>query len=278
MSNLPRVEIYRQPPYISNSIGNPYLLLRSHYPSYTRNCNCFPLILSEQGRFRRRSTGDITPKAPKATHISPTRSSSSTRCHYTKKTANPRRHHRGIVKRQEHYRRRPIPLRPQTVAEHHANTQADASAATSSKSASGSSCEQDLITTSTSLLDCRANEETTAQISADNTDGANQAPETPQREQLQEESEDDSTPTSQEDDGQQALAPAPHPKTEHEANLLATSEETRGLYEEYYKRTHGDRGAGAEEDVSDGYWQWDVKRQQWFHTDADTQSVVWFLG
>jgi hypothetical protein len=80
----------------------------------------------------------------------------------------------------------------------------------------------------------------------------------------------------------QPLIPSPSQpetdtETEFQANLLAASEESRHLFLEYYKRTHGAENNENEND-EDNYWTWDRKRQQWYHTNGDTGSIVWFLG
>ncbi|TGJ86604.1 hypothetical protein E0Z10_g2151 [Xylaria hypoxylon] len=157
-----------------------------------------------------------------------------------------------------------------------ASTQADASAATLSESASGISCEQDPTTTSISLLYFNTNQETVVQVSVRKHDDVYQTNDAPSNERIKQESEDDNPPSLHDDDKQLSLSPS-LPETEYQANLLAAAEDSRYLFEEYYKRTHGDSKNEAD-DAADTYWRWDVERQQWFHTDTGTQSVVWFMG
>ncbi|KAI0198410.1 hypothetical protein F4808DRAFT_436344 [Astrocystis sublimbata] len=65
--------------------------------------------------------------------------------------------------------------------------------------------------------------------------------------------------------------------TEYDANLEAASDDSRHLFAEFYKRTYGEATA-ENEGPSEEYWKWDDKIQQWFHMDAKTQLVEWFMG
>jgi len=86
---------------------------------------------------------------------------------------------------------------------------------------------------------------------------------------------------------QSAVLP-PAPVSEHEANLAAASVETRPLYLAYYERTKNSnpannnpfinpaRKSDSEVDAA-AYWTWDRGRQQWYHRDEETKSIVWFF-
>ncbi|GAP92571.1 hypothetical protein SAMD00023353_8600210 [Rosellinia necatrix] len=70
-------------------------------------------------------------------------------------------------------------------------------------------------------------------------------------------------------------SPYCHPKTEFEANFAATPIDSRGLYLRYYESAHG--ALEIEQDDRHDYWEWDRAREQWFHVDANTKSVIWFV-
>ncbi|KAI0530200.1 hypothetical protein GGR58DRAFT_248429 [Xylaria digitata] len=256
MSTLSGRRSYPRRSYIDNSIDRRRPL---HHSFYTQNCNCLTPISDKQGRFRRKSTSDLKPKVPQGPRAVHTPSACSSPSIYYRRTpttaVSPRRSRCGITKRQERPRKQSIPSRPQISVKEDTSTQADASAVTLSESASGSSF----------------------QVSVGKYNHVCQTKEAPSSERILKNSGGGNTPVVHEDDRKLTSSSLFRPKTEYEANLLAASEETRDLYLEYYNRTHSGSGTEAE-DYSEAYWKWDSERQKWFHTDADTQSVVWFLG
>ncbi|KAI1741522.1 hypothetical protein F4680DRAFT_415634 [Xylaria scruposa] len=208
----------------------------------------------------------------------------------------------GVAKRQERASAiKPIPLRPRPSDAGNVDTHAAISQASTTDSVVDTvrSCEQDSSTTLSVLSDpdhgtippcvfhnntaptsSDANNETAAQVSVSQEGDSYLADEAPLSEQVKHEFESGDSATSCSPSSCEQLAglsPLLQHDTEFKANLLAASEDSRYLFLEYYKRTHGDRVAEAESQ-SEVYWKWDPERQQWFHKDPNTQSVMWFLG
>ncbi|KAI0509697.1 hypothetical protein F5B22DRAFT_615657 [Xylaria bambusicola] len=166
---------------------------------------------------------------------------------------------------------------PQTNTED-TNIQTDASPSSTSEPASYSSREQYHTAASTSLSDVNTNEQLLdCVLDANIVDTAYLTPGAPSSERTQQDLGSDDTPGVPEDGEQAAAASQKHPDTEYHANLFAAPEDSRYLFEEYYKQTYGEIGKETES-RTDAYWKWDQKRHQWFHEDPDTHSVVWFLG
>ncbi|KAJ3578424.1 hypothetical protein NPX13_g2142 [Xylaria arbuscula] len=173
-----------------------------------------------------------------------------------------------------------LPLRCQTSTKEDVSTQPDVSLSSASEPATGSSCEQCTTPASTSALVADTNEDPAAcapPVDRVDDDSVCLTNEGPSSARTQQGFRGDETPVQFEDRGQAAAESQGYPNTEYYANLLAASEDCRDLFKEFYERIHGD--AGKETDAStDTYWKWDQKRQQWFHEDPDTHSVVWFRG
>ncbi|KAI1427839.1 hypothetical protein F5Y12DRAFT_711762 [Xylaria sp. FL1777] len=280
-----RQNIYPQRPHTKNSLGKPNPVLQWRHHIYTQNVG-YSVHLSDTHRiFRRSSTGDLADKALKALkalHISLDCCSATSCYRRTSTSGSLRRSNRGIIKRQERCFGQPKSLRLGAHVEENIGTEADVSLLSSSELASSeSSCEQSLTSTSSSPSDFNTNEEIADDVLVvadedDDEDGC-LTNEASSSERMQQESEDDNAPGLHEGDQQHELSSSIQPVTEFEANLAATSKDCRDLFLDYYKRTHADSG-NETENHTDPYWKWDKGRHQWFHEDADTQSVVWFTG
>ncbi|KAI3330157.1 hypothetical protein F4824DRAFT_505359 [Ustulina deusta] len=273
MSTLSGKKRYAGCTHTENSLGKPHPFPQRYPQVYTPNVQ-----YHTQRPCRGRSKYNLVHKALNDLRISPECYDPSD-CYRRTSTADPpRRSSSGITKRRERLGQ-PIPLRPQKGVKEGASTQADTSLPFSSGPAPDSSCEQYVTITSTSLPDYNANEETAFHNSVGKDDDGDTCltNEVPSSEQAQQDSEGDNATVLHEDDEQLALPSLIHPDTEYHANLAAASEECRDLFRDYYQRTHGDSRTETE-DHTDPYWKWDQERHQWFHKDADTKSVVWFLG
>ncbi|KAI0446352.1 hypothetical protein F4803DRAFT_547345 [Xylaria telfairii] len=290
-SNSQQVVIKPHPPY------------RSHCPANARDRSyTTPTSYSPATIRKRPADDDLIPQGLEALQISPVHYSLSN-CPGRPSTAASYRHHNnGIAKRQERPTVTPIPSPPHISdvrdVDAHAAIVSQAST-TDSAADSVRSCEQDSSSTASSLVsdlnrgitpECvssnytwlpnpDANNEAEVQVSASQHANICQANETPRSQPMQQESEGDNDSLSSHEDEVLALAPSLslRPETEFEANLLAASEDSRHLFLEYYRRTHGDQVTKVES-PSEVYWEWDQERQQWYHKEANTQSVVWFLG
>ncbi|KAI1347296.1 hypothetical protein F5Y01DRAFT_329739 [Xylaria sp. FL0043] len=165
----------------------------------------------------------------------------------------------------------------QTEAKHIADKQTHDSLTSSWARASDSSCEQSTAV-STSPSDPNANEEIAVHVPVGkNDDGLSLTNEAPSSELRPQEPEGDNGVEPHEKDEQLGSPSSIHLNTEHHANLVAASDECRYLYQEYYERSHGD-SVTETDDHTDVYWKWDREKHQWFHKDAETQSIVWFMG
>ncbi|KAI0467550.1 hypothetical protein F4859DRAFT_237223 [Xylaria cf. heliscus] len=250
---------------------------------------------------RRRSADDaLTPKALEAFHIPPRHYILSHLSRRTSTVTSCRLHNSGIVKRP--VSTRPIASQPQISDVGNVDTNAAVSQVSSAESVVDTvgSCEQDSSSTGLSLLsdpnhgnsppcildnniwpaNSDANDEAAAQVSATPDAEVYQTNEASPNERIQHESEgDDDALDLHEDDDQTAAASSLslYPDTEFQANLLAAPEDSRHLFLEYYERTHGNQVIEAESQ-SEVYWKWDQEKQKWFHKDANTESVVWFMG
>ncbi|TRX90829.1 hypothetical protein FHL15_008233 [Xylaria flabelliformis] len=218
-------------------------------------------------------------------------------------TATSYRHRNsGVAKRQERaFTTKPMPLRPRISDTGNVDTHTAISQASTTDSAADSvrSCEQDSSSTALSLLsdlnhgaippcvfhdntaptDSDANINTAAQVSVSQEGDSYLANEAPFSEQVEHDFESGDSATSCLSSCEQlaGLSPLLHHDTEFRANFLAAPKDSRHLFLEYYKRTHGGQVIEAESQ-SEVYWKWDPERQQWFHKDPNTQSVMWFLG
>ncbi|KAJ2987154.1 hypothetical protein NUW58_g4661 [Xylaria curta] len=244
--------------------------------------------------FQKGSTDDLTFETLKALHLSPRCRSRGNGSRRAPRATSPGHHNSGIAKRHERLFSRPLAYRPQTNIRANTYTQAVASQASSTASVADSSREQDSSLTTSSppsdshhenplpctsrdsvrLPDLDANDEAEVQVSASRGADAHVAYEVHVRERAQNEC---GASGLYDDNMRIALTLLSKPDTEHQANLDAASDDCRDLFLEYYHQTCG--GIAAEEESQDdAYWKWDPARQQWFHKDAKTQSVVWFLG
>ncbi|KAI0811297.1 hypothetical protein GGR55DRAFT_642391 [Xylaria sp. FL0064] len=257
MSTLSGKKIYPQRPRTDNSPGGPplYLLQWPHWV-YTHSTQCSTSVFGIQKGCRRSSTGDLTNKTGKVLLISPGRYNLSNYYRRTSTAVSLRHSSSGITKRREHSFERAIPLRLQTEARQNADKQAYDSASSSWERASDSSFHVPV---------------------GKNDDGLYLPNDAPSSEQRPEGSEGDDGVEPHEKDEQLGLSPSIHLDTEHHANLVAASDECRHLYQEYYERSHGD-SVTETDDHTDAYWKWDRGKHQWFHKDAETRSIVWFMG
>ncbi|KAH8162785.1 hypothetical protein CIB48_g5466 [Xylaria polymorpha] len=290
--NSQKVVIKPHPPY------------RSHCPTNAHDRNYTTSTPNRAVTIRKRSADDdLTPEALEALQISPVHYSLSNCPRRTSTATSYRHHNNGIAKRQEHPTvTRLIPSPPQIsdVGDVDAHAAAISQASTTDSAAdSVRSCEQDSLSTASSvvsdlnrgrtpacvssnytwLVNSDGNDEAEAQVSVSQDANVCQADKAPLNQRMEQESQGDNDSLSSHEDDVQATASSLslHPDTEFEANLLAASEDSRHLFLEYYRRTHGDRAMKVES-PSEVYWEWDQERQQWFHKEANTQSVVWFLG
>ncbi|KAI0543810.1 hypothetical protein F4679DRAFT_567326 [Xylaria curta] len=213
-----------------------------------------------------------------------------------------RQRNSGVTKRQERaFAIKHIPLRPRPSDAGNVDTHTAISQASTTESLVDTvrSCEQDSSSTILSVLSdpnhgasppcvfhndtaptsSDANNETAAQVSVSQEGDPCLTDEALFSEQMKHELESGNSATSCSSKGEQlaGLSPLLQHDTEFKANFLAAPEDSRYLFVEYYKRTHGDRVVEAESQ-SEVYWKWDPKRQQWFHKDPNTQLVMWFLG
>ncbi|KAI0453738.1 hypothetical protein F5B21DRAFT_478343 [Xylaria acuta] len=281
----------------------PHPYLRCHYPTNARDRNNTTPTSYNPNTIRSRSAdGDLTPEELEALHISSGYYSPSNCSRRASTATSYRRYYSGIAKQQERpSAEQPIQSRPQIHDVGNVETPGAISEASTPDSVADTvgSCEQDSSSTALSLpsdhnhgiiapcvshnntwpINSDANYEAEAQASASQDANVYLANEVPFSEQIEHELESyDSALGLHEDDEQLAeLSPSLHPDTEFQANVLAASEDSRHLFMEYYKRTHGNRVIEAKSQ-SEAYWKWDPERQQWFHKDPNTQSVVWFLG
>ncbi|KAI8948967.1 hypothetical protein F4801DRAFT_428845 [Xylaria longipes] len=304
MPSLSGTRLCPQPSNSEKAVIKPYPYLRWHYPINVQDRNEPPTSYNPTTIRRRSADDDPTPKALQDLYISSGHYGLSN-CSRPTSTATSYRHHNSsIAKWQEHpFAIRPMPSQPQTIDAGKVDASSVAislASTTDSVADTVGSCEQDSSSTTLSLLsdlnhggtapcafhnnirptNSDANDGAEAQVSASQDAGvylANDA--APLSERIQHESEDhDDASGSHENDEQAAeLSPSLRLDTEFQANLLAAPEDSRYLFLEYYKRTHGDRGIETRSQ-SEVYWKWDIEKQKWFHKDPGTQSVVWFLG
>ena len=183
-----------------------------------------------------------------------------------------------MTKHQEHHVEQSIPFCPQTNSGEVVSIHTDASLSSTSEPASSSSREQYFTATSFSHSVPNANEDLAGCGPVGNADnGVCLIDDAPSSKRTQDDVESYDLSALPED-GERALAvSATHPDTEYHANLFAASEDSRDLFEEYYKKTYGEI-VDETEDLSDAYWRWNQKRHDWFHENPDTHSIVWFLG
>ncbi|KAI1273912.1 hypothetical protein F5Y07DRAFT_374894 [Xylaria sp. FL0933] len=257
MPTLSGKKNYPQRPLTENSPGEPplYHLQWPHW-AYTHSTKCSTHVFGIQKGRRRRSTGDLTNKMGKVLFVSSGRYSPSNYCRRTSTAGSLRRSNSGINKRRENSFGRAIPLRLQTDAKQATDEQAHDSPPSSWERASDSSFP----------------------VSVDNNDDGVCLPnEAPSSERRLQDSEGDDGVEPHGKDEQLGLSSSIHIDTEHHANLVAASDECRQLYQEYYERSHGD-GVTETDNHTDAYWKWDREKHQWFHKDAETQSIVWFMG
>ncbi|KAI1322841.1 hypothetical protein F5Y16DRAFT_385355 [Xylariaceae sp. FL0255] len=81
---------------------------------------------------------------------------------------------------------------------------------------------------------------------------------------------------ARDDDGAITPTPTRIPKTTHEANLDAVSDEFKDLYEAYWE-VNKDTIIVGEEEVSRAYWTWSKEQQQWYHK-SETGSIYWYAS
>ncbi|KAI1757854.1 hypothetical protein F4782DRAFT_524553 [Xylaria castorea] len=294
----------------------PHTSLWWHYPINAQDRNNITSTSYDPTAIRRRSIDDdLIPKVledPSDGDKRPSLKYGGSSCpgystpsysRRTSKATSYRHRNSGVAKRQERtFATRPLPLRPQISDAGNVDTHAAISQASTTDSAADTvrSCEQDSSSTALSplsdhnhwgILSCAfhdniwrtsfdTNDEAEAQVSASQDANACLANEAPLDELVKHEFESGDSATgcpSSSSEQPEGLSPLLHLDTEFQANLLAAPEDSRYLFLEYYEHTHGDRIIEAE-NQSEVYWKWDLDRQQWFHKDPSTQSVMWFLG
>ncbi|KAI3321073.1 hypothetical protein HD806DRAFT_504514 [Xylariaceae sp. AK1471] len=200
--------------------------------------------------------------------------SSSSRCRYTSESLAIRYRYNGVSKRQEPLDDWPLQPRSQSSNEGHAVRPDNSSPMSSINRTPGSLCEQVSPIASCVRSDSNANAETKGQSHVSGDEGLRITRALPlcHETEIEVEAKASGSPG---DAYIPSLQLPLEPDTEYQANLAAASDETRPLFIEYYERTHGGDDT-EDEDMADTYWKWDTEKKEWFHTNEDTESVLWF--
>ncbi|KAK5633319.1 hypothetical protein RRF57_009033 [Xylaria bambusicola] len=273
---MQREYVHSQRPQSQSLPGKPLSSSQQHDQVQIREAKYRTHSVDRQRISKSRSRDDIEHKTSRALRSSGYYDAKNWRLCNSNTTAF-NRSRCNITKQHQNRVEQAIPVCPRTNAED-ANIETDASPSSTSEPASDSSREQYHTAASTSLSDPNANERLPDCVPVESVDNsAYLAPEAPLSERTQQDLEGDDTSGMTEDGEQVAATSQKHPDTEYHANLFAAPEDSRYLFEEYYRRTYGEIGKETES-RTDAYWTWDQKRHQWFHEDPDTHSIVWFLG
>lgn len=260
-SSLSGIDIYPRRIFDEDTIVKPLTFPPRRHSTQARAQSYPRRTPGDRIRVENGPGDDVAPGDLYASHMSPVDQCPKDSCRRFSATPTSHNHGDRVTKCSRVTAGLRIPLRPRGCGRENTKIPpaAAASLASSAESAGNSSCERVSSIATTIPSDCGANDEPEVQVCGSEDD-----------EERQPGSEDDDSvpPEQHQDTG---------PETEHQANLLAAPEDSRHLYQEYYKSIYGEGRAEAD-DKNDDYWKWDRDRQRWFHEDAHTRSVVWFLG
>ncbi|KAI8628480.1 hypothetical protein F5Y19DRAFT_141912 [Xylariaceae sp. FL1651] len=235
-----------------------------------RNLCLMPIRLGDE--LRRKSCGNLSWEVPGDSFgLAKNYSTSDLRRRSSASHSN-RQYYSGVLKRRGPLnRQRP---RSQCGNEGYARSQASPLSRSSADRMLSSSCEQVSSNDSCVRLDSDANIETKGKSHVSGDGELRTAGHLPSGQQAESGLESSGSGSLDYACLLALLSPL-HPKNEFQANLVAASDETRPLFLQYYERTYGGYIV-EDEDTASNYWKWDQDRQQWFHRDEDTQSVMWF--